>query len=156
MGSDKKDFSAASARLAQSAAEIAAGADGREPAARVLSVQAQIDAIARGDLSAALAAAHPDVQLEIFAPPEFPWIRRARGIEELRRAMAHNFASVENQTPEIQNVMAQEDSVVLFGRERGFIPSIGAHYDVQFVERFTFTGGRLAAVRIVAAVSDGA
>ena len=151
---ERKNFSAASASLARSAAEIVAAAGGREPAARVLSVQAQIDAIARGDLSAALAAAHPDIQLEIFAPPEFPWIRRARGLEELRRAIAHNFGTVENQTPEIHNVMAQEDSVVLFGRERGFIPSIASHYDVQFVERFTFVDGRLASVRIVAAVSD--
>jgi ketosteroid isomerase-like protein len=123
-------------------------------AANVAAVREQIDAIARGDYRAALAGAHPDLQLEIFAPPEFPWIRQARGIEAMMAAMTHNFASLDQQTPTIDNVIAQEDTVVLFGQEQGIIRATGAAYHVQFVHRFTFADGRLVHVRIVAARRD--
>jgi ketosteroid isomerase-like protein len=146
-----KDFGEVSRLLRHAAADVA---DTSRRAANVTAVQEQIDAIARGDYQAALAAAHPDLQLEIFAPPEFPWIRQARGVEALLAAMAQNFAAVENQTPTIHNVITQEDTVVLFGEERGVIRATGAPYHVQFVQRFTFAEGRLINVRIVAARTD--
>ena len=127
---------------------------GAGSASHVRSVGAQLDAIAHGDLSAVLERAHPDVQLEIFAPPEFPWIRRASGIEELRHAIAHNFGAVTEQAPEIANVLTESDTVVLIGRERGVIRATGQRYDVQFVQRYTFAGEQLASVRIVAARTE--
>jgi ketosteroid isomerase-like protein len=115
------------------------------------SVHAQVDAISRGDIASLLKDAHDDVQLDVFAPPEFNWIRHAKGLDELRRAVELNLGSVEDQRPEISNVIAQGDSVVLIGRERGTIRASAEAYDVQFVEKFTFREGRLAAIRIVAA-----
>ena len=105
----------------------------------------------RGDIASLLNEAHADVQLDIFAPPEFKWIRHAKGLDELRRAVELNFDSVEHQRPEISNVIAQGDSVVLIGRERGTIRATSEPYDVQFVHKFTFRDGRLTAIRIVAA-----
>ena len=151
----KEDFGAVTRRLGEAAGELSDAEQG-EWRANVQAVQSQIDAIARGDLSAALANAHPEVELEIFAPPEFEWVRHTRGIEELSAAIAHNFGSLDPQTPTIQNVITQADTVVLFVYERGIIRATGAPYDVQFVQRFTFEGGRLRSVRIVAARNGAA
>jgi len=146
----QKDFRGISRQLEQAAKR----APEEQRAANVSSVQAQIDAIARGDYQAALAHADPNLELEIFAPPEFPWIRHARGTEAYLAALAHNFGSVEQQTPTIHHVMTQEDTVVLFGDEHGVIRATGAAYNVQFVHRFTFANGRLTRVRIVAARNE--
>jgi ketosteroid isomerase-like protein len=149
----KKDFGAVTRTLGEAAGELSHPKEG-ERRANVQAVQAQIDAIARGDLTAALANAHPEVELEIFAPPEFAWVRGARGVEKMSAAIAHNFGSLDQQTPTIQNVITQADTVVLFGHERGIVRATGAPYDVQFVQRFTFDGGRLRSVKIVVARND--
>jgi ketosteroid isomerase-like protein len=151
----RKDFRAVTQRLQEAATEIGGSSEAAKRAANVRAIQEQIDAIARGDLDAALREAHADLELEIFAPPEFPWVRHARGVDALRSAIQHNFGSVEQQTPTIQNVVTEHDTVVLFGREHGIIKQTGARYDVQFVQRFTFADGRLRSVRIVAARNDG-
>ena len=147
-----RDFSTASQQLGRAATAIKAG-DNERRAGLVQSVQQQIDAIARGDLESALGNAHPELDLEIFAPPEFPWIRRARGVAAIRDAIEHNFGSLEHQTPTIENVVTELDTVVLFGREHGIIRATAAPYEVHFVQRFTFEDGRLRSVRIVAARS---
>ena len=116
-----------------------------------LSVGEQIDAIARGDYAAAVAGAVEDVHLDIFAPPEFRFIRKARSKSELLKALEANFESVTEQRPEIASVLSQGETLVLIGRERGIIAATGRPYDVQFVHRFTFREGRLAAVQIIAA-----
>lgn len=133
-------------RLQQTAARASADAQHH-----LQSIQTQLDAVSRGDFDAVLAQAHDDATLEIFAPPEFPWIRRAAGASALREALVQNFGSVDNQRPEIRDVFTEGDTVILFGRERGVIRTTGLAYHVEFVERFTFRHGRLAAVRIVAA-----
>lgn len=154
---ERKDFSGITRRIREAANQQPRDASELNSAEQqhLLSVEQQIDAIARGDLDAALANAAPDVELDIFAPPEFKWISRARGIAELRRALAENFGSVVDQTPEILNVVAQGESVVLMGRETGRIRATGEPYDVEFVEKFTFADGRLTAVRIIAAKRAG-
>jgi hypothetical protein len=53
-------------------------------ASHLATIAEQIDAIGRGDFDAALLQAAPDVELEIYAPREFPFIRHARGVPELR------------------------------------------------------------------------
>ena len=76
---------------------------------------------------------------------------RAEGIVELRAALEQNFAAVDQQVPQITNVFAEGDSVVLFGRESGRMVATGRPYDVEFVQRFTFHDRQLADVRIIAA-----
>ena len=116
-----------------------------------MTVKAQIEAIARGDIDAVLAQAHPDVQLDIFAPPDFDWVRHAQGTEAVRGAIAQNFSAVEDQRPEIVTVVVHGDTVILMGHEEGRVKRSGQRYAVQFVEKFQFRGNRLAAVTIVAA-----
>lgn len=144
-----RDFADLSQKIGDAADHAANPADRRS--AHIRAIQAQIDALGRGDIAGVLQHAHPDVELEIFAPLEFRWVTRARGTEEVRRAIAHNFDSVEDQQPEVLNIVSEGDVVVLIGRERGVIRASREAYDVQFVQRFTFRAGRLAAVQIIAA-----
>ncbi len=120
-------------------------------ASQITTIEEQIAAISRGDFEAALQRASPDVELEIYAPPEFPFICRARGTAEMREAMQHNFAAVEDQHPVVSNVLTQGHVVVMFGTETGRIRATGASYRVEFVHRFTFANGTLQNVRIIAA-----
>ena len=122
------------------------------PEARhLLTVQEQIEAIGRGDYEAALRQAHPDVEFRISAPREFPFVRQARGVDALRRAMAQNFSAIEDQRPEITNLVVQEDVLVMIGTERGRIRATGATYNMDFVHRFTFEDGALKSIQIIAA-----
>ncbi len=147
----RKDFTAAAASLEKALADQGTGASAARAQSHIRSVQSQIDAISKGDIESVLAQAADDVTLDIFAPPEFPWIRRTRGVAELRQALQQNFESVDDQRPEITNVVAHGNAVVLFGRERGRIRATGHPYDVEFVERFTFRDERLVSIRIIAA-----
>lgn len=114
-------------------------------------VEAQLAAIACGDYASALVHVHEDIELDIFAPPEFAWFRRARGQREFQKALEHNFGTLTEQRPEVTTVVTQDDLVVMIGREQGRIRETGQEYDVEFVHRFRFRDGRLASVRIIAA-----
>jgi len=141
-----RDFSELTAGLDRAASDLA-------PAARqhVRTIGDQLDAIARGDFGSVFQDAHDDVTLEIFAPPEFPFLRTARGADELNKAIVHNFGAIADQRPTIRETFAEGDTVILFGTETGKIKETGGRYHVEFVERFTFRDGRLAALRIIAA-----
>jgi ketosteroid isomerase-like protein len=143
------NFGQAASSLQRAAAERSA-----EPAEHLRWIQTQIEAIERGDFDSVMRDAHEDVTLDIFAPPHFPFVTRARGKPELLAAILHNFGAVQEQTPHIQDIFAEGQTVVLFGRERGKIRSTGVPYDVEFVERLTFKDGRLASARIVVAESE--
>lgn len=141
-----KKFAGVTSRLANARARAS------EPAAsQIATIEEQIAAIGRGDFDAALSRASLDVELEIFAPKEFPFITRARGPEKLRDAIQHNFGSVEDQQPVISHIVAQGDVVVIFGNERGRVKSTGLPYHVEFVHRFTFVEGALQNIRIIVA-----
>src|SRR5689334_22372400 len=136
----RKDFSGVTNRLGEAVAE----GDRTDSAAaeNLRSIQRLIDAIGRGDLEAAIANAHADVRFEIYGPPAFPWVRQATGIEELRNAIRHNFASLDEQHPGITSLTAQGDTIVLIGRESGRVKATGTPYRMQFVQRFLFRDGQ--------------
>ena len=114
-------------------------------------ISEQLEAIESRDIDSVFHNAHDDVTLEIFAPPEFPIARQAKGLHEFREAITRNFGAVEEQRPHIREVFAEGDTVILFGSETGTLRDTAVSYSVEFVERFTFRDGRLAALRIVAA-----
>jgi ketosteroid isomerase-like protein len=143
---DDRDFSELTAGLDRAASELAPGA--RQ---HVRTIGEQLDAIARGDFGSVFQDAHDDVTFEIFAPPEFPFIKTANGAEELNKAIVHNFGAIADQRPTIRETFAEGDTVILFGTETGKIKETGFRYHVEFVERFTFRDGRLASLRIIAA-----
>jgi len=122
-----------------------------EQADHLLTIEEQLESIQRGDFEAALRQADPLLELLIYAPPEFPFISRARGVAEVRDAITHNFGTVEDQKPEITNVLAQGDLVVLIGHEHGIIKKTRTRYHVQFTHRFTFVNRALTHIQIIAA-----
>ena len=117
-------------------------------------IQRQFDALSHGDLDAFLQELHPDVELDMYGPTEIPFIRQARGVEEFRRAVAHNFAVLTDQRSEFLNLVAQGNIVVLIGRERGRVRESGMPYDVHFSYEFTFRDGKVVRVRQVAAATE--
>jgi uncharacterized protein len=88
--------------------------------------------------------------LKFYAPLEFQWIRQAIGVKELKAALRHNFGSLAEQHPEIRTLTAQGETVVLIGREHGRVARLANPYRMQFVQRFLFRDGRLAAVTVIA------
>ena len=141
-----RDFRSISKKLRRARKDLA-----EDAAEHVLTVQEQIEAIERGDFEAALHQADPALELEIFAPPEFPFTTRARSIGAVRRAIADNFGAIADQQAEIANVLAQGDVVVLIGHERGRIRETGTRYEIQFTHRFTFKNRALTHIQIIAA-----
>jgi ketosteroid isomerase-like protein len=133
--------------------ELADAAPDPAASSHLRTLQGALDAIARGDLDSVLDNAVDDVTLDIYAPPEFPFVRTARGSEAFRAALRHNFGAVDEQRPEVRDLFADGDRIVLLGRETGVIRQSGLTYDVEFVERFTFRDARLASVQIIAAYS---
>lgn len=123
---------------------------GAVPSAAGGSVDNQI-ALSNGDYTVAVACAHDDVELEIFAPREFSWTTHARGRAALWAAFRHNSGTVSGRRSRVTNYLAQGDVVVVFGREEGRVRQTGEAYDVDIVHRFTFREGRLASLRIIAA-----
>ena len=142
-----KDFHAVTSHLGAAADSV----DDHIRSQNLRTLQSQIDAIARGDLAVVLQQACEDVTLEIFVPPEFPFVRSATGSEAFRLALEQNFAAVANQQPTILDLFSEGDRIVLFGRETGRIQSTGVAYDIEFVQRFTFRDGRLASVQVIGA-----
>ncbi len=146
----RKDFSGVTNQLGEAMAD-AQRSDTEAAAQNLRSIHSLIDAIGRGDLDAAISNAHPDVRFEMYGPLEFPWIRQATGVSELRTALQQNFDSLAEQHPEITSLTAQGNTIVLIGREHGRVKATGAPYRMQFVQRFLFRDGRLASVTVIAA-----
>src|SRR4051812_2805834 len=96
-----KDFSGVTRRLRRAARESVRTENASADQQNLRSIQQLIEAIDRGDLEAAIANAHDNVRSEICGPPEFQWIRKATGPEELREALRQNFESLSEQHPEV-------------------------------------------------------
>ena len=116
-------------------------------AVHVVLLQDIVAAIARCDYPAFEAHLAPEVELEIYAPSDFPFTRRAQGAAAVREAVVANFSKVEEQHPTVLSLVAQGDTVIMLGREEGRLRSTGRSYAVHFVQQFTFRDGQLLAFR---------
>jgi hypothetical protein len=104
-------------------------------------------AVARQDFQAVLNSLADDIELEILGPPELPFAGCWRGRAEVATALAKNFAHLEDQRPEIQHLIAQGDTIVVFARERGRLVATGLPYDMHWVQLFQFREGKVARFR---------
>lgn len=111
--------------------------------AQVESLKRLMDSVGLGDIAQFELCLDPNIEMEIHAPSEFPWIRRARGADAVRAAVTHNFASVEDQVPQVLTVVAQGNLVDVTLRETGRIRNSGYSYDIVGVQQFQFRRGRL-------------
>jgi ketosteroid isomerase-like protein len=110
-------------------------------------LQSVYQAIALGDIDAFMDMLTEDIDLEIVGPPTVPFLGSWRGRQQVTEAVRTNFAMVQEQQPELQSVVAQGDTVVAVGRERGRYSETGQEYDVQWVQFHTFKGGMLSCIR---------
>src|SRR5262249_42136238 len=85
----------------------------------VQSIQRMIEGLGTSDLLGLLGEMDPEVGLEIHAPVLFPWIRRAKGLDQVRAAVVHNFSTVEAQQTKVLAVVAQGHVVDVTLRETG-------------------------------------
>jgi ketosteroid isomerase-like protein len=111
---------------------------------RAESLRRQFLAMGAGDVAGFVGEWHPDIELEIHAPAEFPFIRRARGVEAVQAAMAHNFAVLEQQAPRIERVVAQGDVLDVLLTEKGRVKATGRAYDVMALQQFVFRDEKVA------------
>lgn len=94
--------------------------DGKQAEARSVGLlREQYQALSRGDLDAAVAMFHQDVELEITGPPAIPSLGRWRGRPAVKEAILRNFAMLDSQAPEVHSVVAQGDLVVVVAHEQG-------------------------------------
>ena len=88
--------------------------------------------------------------MEIFGPQELPFAGSWKGREEVLKAIAHNFSLVEEQRPEVETVVAQGDTIVVFARERGRFEATGREYEIRWAQCFTFRDGLVCRFREMA------
>ncbi len=116
-------------------------------AERVRCVQLLYHAIARGAFAEVLQLTTPNFVLEIVGPPQSQLVGRWQGHELILAKLAHNFSFFEEQSPQIDTVVAQGDTVVVIARESGKVKASGLGYSVHWVQIFTFENDRIAKVR---------
>lgn len=91
-----------------------------------------------------------DVELEIIGPAVVPFIGKWTGTANVLQAIRRNFSFVQNQRPEIINLTAQGNSIVVVAREQGEAVQTGKSYDIHWVQIFTFRHGKLCRIHEVA------
>jgi ketosteroid isomerase-like protein len=119
----------------------------RVEAENVRLLQEQYRAVGRQDFAAALDFCADDIDLEILGPPDLPFAGCWRGRAEVATALAKNFALLADQRLEVQHLVAQGDTVVVFARERGRFLQTGLPYDIHWVQLFQYRDGKLTRFR---------
>ncbi|WP_406694994.1 nuclear transport factor 2 family protein [Singulisphaera sp. Ch08] len=110
-------------------------------------LQANYQAIALGDFETFEEMLAEDVDFEILGPLTVPFLGSWQGRKQVAEAVRNHFAMLEEQCPELESVVAQGDTVVVSGRERGRYKETGHDYDVQWVQFHTFFEGKLIHMR---------
>jgi ketosteroid isomerase-like protein len=83
-----------------------------------------------------------------------PMAARAEGRERVVEAARGNFAQIEDQRPEVLSVVAQGDTVVVVGKERGRFRATGREYEVHWMHQYRLEGGKV--VRIIEMLDSAA
>src|SRR5579872_1764691 len=107
-----------------------------EPLAPQAVLHAAYEAIIQGDFDTFGESMADDVELHIhgFSPMDGTW----RGRDEVVEATRKNFALLSGQQPEIEGMIAQNDSVAVLLRESGVLKSTRQAYSIRAVQWFTF------------------
>lgn len=132
-----------------------------EPETKTLE-QSRVDAVGnllgclvKGDLEGFLASTSPEVDVALHTTHSQGWILQAKGHDALREMVIHNFGVMTDQTFDTEGIVAQGDSVVMFGRERGRWKSNGEPYDFSIAYRFTFRDGLVHKISQISAPTAG-
>ena len=120
---------------------------------RVRCVQLMYHAIARGAFAEMLQLTTDDFTLEIVGPETSKVVGCWQGHAEVLSAVNRNFSHFTEQSPHVETVVAQGDTVIVVAREQGKLVATGRTYHTRWVHIFTFASDRVAKVR---QIFDGA
>jgi uncharacterized protein len=118
-----------------------------EEAANVRRVEEVFRLIARKDFKALDGILADEVTLEIVGSPDTPMAGLTQGRQQVIETLENNFDQVEEQQPEIQSVVAQGNTVVVIGRDRGRFRPTGRTYDLHWMHQYTFEGDKIIRMR---------
>lgn len=102
-------------------------------------------AIARKEFDALGVLPADGVTFEIVGPGG-PMAARAEGRGRVVEAARGNFAQIEDQRPEVLSVVAQGDTLVAVGRERGRFHATGREYEVHWMHQYGLEGGKVVSI----------
>lgn len=103
--------------------------------------------IADGDFEALAEIFADDITMEIVGSDSMPMTCLVRGRKQVIETLRNNFAQVEQQREEIHSVIAQGNTVVVVGRERGRFRPTGKLYDLHWMHQYTIENGRFIGLR---------
>ena len=116
-------------------------------AERVRCVQLMYHAIARGAFAEMLQLTADNFTLEIVGPENSKIVGYWQGHNEVLAAVGRNFSHFTEQSPQVETVVAQGDTVVVIAHEEGKLVATGRPYHARWVQVFTFENDRVAKVR---------
>jgi ketosteroid isomerase-like protein len=117
-----------------------------EEAANVRLLQNLIRAIGLDDLVTVSELLAENVRLEILGPAEIPFIRNAKGQEQMLEVIKQNFGAVQEQILNLNAVIAQGDTVVVMMDEEGKVQATGERYKIKGLQRFVMRDGKVELV----------
>jgi ketosteroid isomerase-like protein len=118
------------------------------------SLQKLYDVLLQGDLDSFGNRLSPGAEMEIFCPSEFRFIKRANGRDEIKKAAAHNFSILKDQQTNLLSVVAQGNTIICIGHEKGIFDDTNESYDVNFMQQFTICDDLVIHVRQIVAFSE--
>ena len=74
------------------------------------------------------------------APEKVPFSGKATGRTAAIELGKHNFGQLDSQSPQIEDVIAQGDTVVAMGSERGRLRESKQEHQMTWLQRFRFSG----------------
>ena len=84
-----------------------------------------------------------DVEFEIAGPKEVPFSGRAKGRTAAEELVQHNFGQLDSQSPQIEDVIGQGDTVVAVGSERVKLREAKQEYQMTRLQRYRFSGQKI-------------
>ncbi|HEX8399886.1 MAG TPA: nuclear transport factor 2 family protein [Pyrinomonadaceae bacterium] len=118
-----------------------------EEAENVRRVEEAFRLIARKDFKALDGIFADEITFEIVGSPDTPMAGVTQGCRQVIETLENNFAQIEEQQPEIHSVVAQGNTVVVFGRDRGRFRPTGQTFDLHWMHQYIFENGKIIHMR---------
>jgi uncharacterized protein len=106
-------------------------------------VQAIFEAFGRGDVPGVLSHLADDVEWRAPGPASVPYLGERRGHGGATEFFVQLGTNVDFEHFEPGAFIAEDNKVVVLGRERGRVKGTGKTFDNEWALVFTFDGGRL-------------
>lgn len=112
-------------------------------------------AFGRGDVAAAISNYADDIDWAMPGSPNIiPYAGKRRGVEQVAQFYS-TFAQTEDvEQMELQDFVAQDDKVLVFGHYKGRVKSTGRSYTKDFVHAVTLSAGKVVKFREYVASDD--